>query len=91
MTDKFEQLKQKYISSFEQKYNDIESAWGEKDFPQLEYLLHKLAGSSGSYGFTRLNHLCSQAETAMKENQHANDESFTDLMNNILKLLKSRS
>jgi len=91
MTDKLAQLKQKYIKSFVQKHNDIESAWGEKDFPQLEYLLHKLAGSSGSYGFSRLNHLCTQVETIIKENSYDNNSDLPNLIQHILNQLKARS
>lgn len=91
MSDKFIQLKQKYIKSFVRKHNDIESAWGEKDFPQLEYLLHKLAGSSGGYGFSRLNHLCTQAESTIKEEHPVDNQNLSDLVQHILNQLKAKS
>lgn len=69
MSDKFEQLKQKYIGSFKQKKNDMNAAWECKDFETLEGLLHKLAGSSGSYEFNALSVLC------RKTMEHI-DESF---------------
>lgn len=58
MPDRFEQLKQKYIGSFKQKRKDMSEAWEDNDFETLEGLLHKLAGSSGSYGFNVLSVLC---------------------------------
>ena len=61
MSDKFEQLKRKYVSSFIQKRNDMKGAWEEQDIKSLEGLLHKLTGSSGSYEFNDLNELCRNA------------------------------
>lgn len=61
MSDKFEQLKQKYVGSFGQKQKDLNNAWEEKNFEALEGLLHKLAGSSGSYEFQALSVLCRKA------------------------------
>jgi len=61
MQSKFEKIKQKYITSFAQKQNDLEKAWGKKDISLLHSLLHKLAGSSGSYGFKELSDLCQEA------------------------------
>ena len=61
MSDKFEELKKKYTGSFGQKQKDIKSAWDENNFKELESLLHKLAGSSGSYEFLKLSQLCRQA------------------------------
>ena len=59
--DKFEQLKKRYIFSFEQKKTDLNSAWNENNIRNLESLLHKLAGSSGSYEFNHLSQLCRQS------------------------------
>jgi len=84
MPDKLVQLKQKYINSFEQKHNDIEASWEKKDFPQLEYLLHKLSGSSGSYGFSRLNLLCQHAENIIKQNHELNHSELAKIMTRIL-------
>ena len=61
MSDKFEQLKRKYISSFIQKQEDLKGAWEDQDIERLEGLLHKLTGSSGSYGFNELTVLCRNA------------------------------
>lgn len=90
MPDILKQLKQKYIKSFEQKHIDIRSAWVEKDFSQLQHLLHKLAGSSGSYGFSHLNELCVQAETIIKEEPNDNDSKLTSIIEQILFQLKTK-
>ncbi len=66
--DKFEQLKRRYISSFEQKQTDIRNAWNKKGVKELEGLLHKLAGSSGSYEFHHLSQLCRQTLDWIDEN-----------------------
>ncbi|MCF6300365.1 MAG: Hpt domain-containing protein [Proteobacteria bacterium] len=66
--DKFEQLKRRYISSFEQKQTDIKNVWNEKNVKELESLLHKLAGSSGSYEFHHLSLLCRQTLDCINEN-----------------------
>ena len=61
MTDRFEQIKKKYVATFLQKHSDLNAAWEKKDFSQLHELLHKLAGSSGSYGFSDISQLCQQS------------------------------
>lgn len=61
MTDRFEQIKKKYEATFSQKHSDLNAAWEIRDFSQLHGLLHKLAGSSGSYGFSDISQLCQQS------------------------------
>ena len=63
MHDKFEKIKQKYLASFSKKQKDLQQAWSNRDISELQNLLHKLAGSSGSYGFKELSQLCHQAMT----------------------------
>ena len=58
MNDKFEQIKKRYILSFEAKQKELQLAWQEKDIEQLLFLLHKLAGSSGGYGYPRISQTC---------------------------------
>jgi HPt (histidine-containing phosphotransfer) domain-containing protein len=81
MADKFQQLKLKYTNSFEQKQKDLKKAWIEKEFGLLEELLHKLAGSSGSYGFDKLSKLCRQAMEFVDE---TSSKLETESLENIL-------
>ncbi len=65
--DKFTQLRNKYLSSFKQKGRDIQKALNESDMEQLHGLLHKLTGSSGSYGFNKLSLLSKKATLLTKD------------------------
>jgi HPt (histidine-containing phosphotransfer) domain-containing protein len=58
----FEQLKQKYLSSFEDKMKLIENALESSDVQVLSNLIHQIAGSSGSYGLTELSEHCLMIE-----------------------------
>ena len=49
------------MRTFVQKQLDIEQAWEDKDISQVRELLHKLIGSSGSYGFNELCEMCQEA------------------------------
>ncbi len=65
----FEALKQKYISTFIEKRNDLQAAWDNKDIAQLHGLLHKLAGSAGGYGFDNLGALSRQGMELTNEDK----------------------
>jgi hypothetical protein len=58
MTGSFAEIRNKYLATFVQKAEDIQSAWDEKDMPLLNELIHKLSGSSGGYGFDDLCTMC---------------------------------
>jgi len=73
MSNQFEKLKHKYTRSFGQKQKDIQAAWNEKDIKELEGLLHKLSGSSGSYEFHQLSQLCRQAMECISDNFELED------------------
>jgi HPt (histidine-containing phosphotransfer) domain-containing protein len=80
MTDRFEQIKTKYILSFEQKQKDLQKAWKEKDIEQLLHLLHKLSGSSGGYGYPRISQTCQ----IIKEHLISPDKQDHDVVNGLL-------
>jgi len=60
MTDRFEVIRQKYIGTFAEKQKEIKTAWDNRDVARVHELMHKLAGSSGGYGFTKLYNLVIQ-------------------------------
>ncbi len=91
MLDKFEQLRNKYTGSFGQKQTDIQSAWDKKNIKEIESLLHKLAGSSGSYEFHQLSQLCRQTLECINNSFEVDDsvqfegcldELFTEMIKN---------
>jgi signal transduction histidine kinase/DNA-binding response OmpR family regulator len=51
----FEQLVQNYRLSFNKKLEDIQAARAQNDWAQIKFLMHKLKGSAGSYGFGQLS------------------------------------
>lgn len=68
----FEEIKQKYINTFDQKQKDLQNAWNSRDIVELHDLLHKLTGSSGSYGFDDLYSLCFRAAKLTKNEEKIN-------------------
>lgn len=62
-----EQLKRKYQKTFPQKLVNLKLAREKEGFDELHSLLHKLAGSSGSYGFMALSLLCSDVVACLDE------------------------
>lgn len=72
MIDPFEQLKNRYLSSFEDKYLLIKKALDNKDHPTLCYLIHQLAGSSGSYGVDDVCEACTHLEQLLQQNETVN-------------------
>lgn len=67
MTDPFEQLKLKYLSSFDDKYLSIKKALSDNDHSALYFIIHQLAGSAGSYGFDEISTVCSALENHLDE------------------------
>lgn len=61
MTDEFLVIKNKYVATFVQKSIDLKLARQQQDVSKLRMLLHKLAGSSGGYGFDELSCFCQNA------------------------------
>ncbi len=57
-----EALRKKYLASFEDKSIRIKSALESSDIQVLSTLIHQLAGSSGSYGFSELSDQCLELE-----------------------------
>ncbi len=87
MQSKFEKIKQKYTASFAQKQADLQQAWDDKDITQLHNLLHKLAGSSGSYGFKDLSDKCQQAMTYTRNHNPENDPKLEKTLKLLFELL----
>ena len=90
MIDRFAQIKQKYIASFAQKQIDFKKAWGEKDVTQLHHLLHKLSGSSGSYGFDDLCSLCHKAMVFTEEYDIKNTDKIEQYLEDIYLILQNQ-
>ncbi|MCB1586308.1 MAG: Hpt domain-containing protein [Gammaproteobacteria bacterium] len=88
MDDAFLKLKTKYQSTFPAKATEIKTAWEEKDFSRLGAALHKLKGSSGSYGFNELSSLCEQAQSLIHNELPDNTENITVVLNKIFQILK---
>lgn len=65
----FEQLKQKYVSSFDEKKTHLKQALATQDSQALTALVHQLAGSSGSYGFDEISECCQEIEEMLHENE----------------------
>ena len=69
----FETLKNNYKASFKDKIQQLEDALKRQDNEALFKHVHRLTGSSGSYGFMDI-YTCAQA----LEDKIVNSESMTD-------------
>lgn len=54
----FEQLRQHYLATFDDKIAGIKKALADENWQELAGLIHKLTGSSGSYGLTHVFEQC---------------------------------
>jgi len=88
MKDQFIEIKKNYLATFPQKSIDIKSAREINDGLQLHLLLHKLAGSSGGYGFDELSHYCQSALKLMEENKEDGMTYLDELLEQIVSLLE---
>ena len=87
MTAEFVDIKNKYMASFSSKSIDLKTAHHQKDLPQLRMLLHKLAGSSGGYGFDELSSYCQNALELMEVKKEADISYLNDVIKQITGLL----
>ncbi|MEZ5473353.1 MAG: Hpt domain-containing protein [Marinicella sp.] len=83
----FEELKKKYIASFEEKIHRMEQALEQKDVQVLATLVHQIAGSSGSYGLTELSDFCLIIEQKIL-NKEDYDSDIQPEINNLIKKLQ---
>ena len=90
MIDRFAQIRQKYVASFAQKQVDFKKVWDEKDIIQLHHLLHKLSGSSGSYGFDELSSLCHRAMALTEKYETKNADELEQYLLGIFAILQNQ-
>ena len=88
MENKLAQLKKKYSASFEQKIKAIEDAWADKDVAQVHGLLHKLSGSSGSYGFSRLSLYCRNGMEKTRDKDKPNESEINLALSKVFNEMK---
>lgn len=89
MSDRFKKIRNKYIETFAEKQNEIKTAWGNKDIAHVHNLMHKLAGSSGSYGFNKLCKLVQQGMELTGNNQVSNQEEMQKCLQQIYSTLQT--
>lgn len=82
--DPFEQLKNKYLASFDAKYLAIKKALDDHNHPVLLQLAHQLSGSAGSYGFDAI----SQAAWSVENTLHKTPVDAIELKRITQKLLQ---
>ena len=88
MSDRFEEIRKKFIGTFADKQKEIEMAWGNKDIAHVHGLMHKLAGSSGGYGFDELYKLVYRGMELTTNNKISNQEEMQQCLQQILSTLK---
>jgi len=89
MSDRFEIIKKKYISSFSDKKDEIKSAWANNEIAHVHDLLHKLAGSSGGYGFNDLYKLVLRGMDLTENTFNTNYDELNKCIEQICNKLKS--
>ena len=68
LDDGFLAIKNQYVGTFKLKQEELLSAFESKDKDALLRYLHKLAGSSGGYGFTKIYQLCLETRELIENN-----------------------
>ncbi len=91
MTDKFAALRKKYLSSFPVKLEGIKNAYEKKDIELVHDLVHKLAGSSGGYGFDEISHHCRILLLQLHESKNEDNKTIEKAINELFSLLSSAS
>lgn len=86
----FEQLKKQYINSFDTKVKNLKQALEDENLQALTFLVHQLAGSSGSYGLVDISELCSNIES-MLLNQTEINATVDKKVRLLIELMKNHS
>jgi len=89
MSDKFTALKNKYLSSFPAKLEGIKNAYEQQDIKQVHDLIHKLAGSSGGYGFDEISLHCKSILLQLHESDNKTTKDIEKAIEHLLTLLSS--
>ena len=89
MSDRFTMIKNKYIGTFSDKQDEIKSAWDNKDIAHVHDLMHKLAGSSGGYGFDELYQLVLKGMELTENNQVVDSEAVQECLEQIYATFES--
>ncbi len=89
MPDKFAALRKKYLSSFPAKLEGVEDAWEKHDMKLLHDLVHKLAGSSGGYGFDEISRQCKNILSQLHESKNTTTNDIERAINQLMQLLSS--
>jgi HPt (histidine-containing phosphotransfer) domain-containing protein len=84
MPNKFAILKRKYLSSFPAKLEGIIGAQKNQDVDLVHDLIHKLAGSSGGYGFDEISLHC---KSILLQLHKSNNKTTKDIEKSIEQLL----
>ena len=88
MSDRFLIIKNKYIATFAEKQKDLQTAWDNKDVAQLHDLMHKIAGSSGAYGFQELSDQVRNSMEAIADDSDVNSDRVKKSVLQIISTLK---
>ena len=80
-----EKLTAEYYTSFPQKKIQLETAfhlieknnWSKESLFELKHLAHKLSGSTGLYGFTKLSDLIQSMEKAIDRFKQSDADKVT--------------
>lgn len=88
-TKNFKQLLIAFYFEFENIMEEIENLEENKQFKELEELLHKLKGSSSNISAHNLYKVSSSAEIFFKKNQYISNEILEDLKLNLNTILET--
>ncbi len=81
----FEQLKEEYEKGIPEKLGNIESQVGkvhgeesEENVKDLRFMVHKLAGSAGTYGYPQVSVCCKAFEKEIIEEDFSHAEEYLE-------------
>ncbi len=89
VTDKFAALRKKYLSSFPTKLEGIRNAQEKQDMELAHDLIHKLAGSSGGYGFDEISLQCKNILLQLHKSKDSATKDIEKAIEQLLVLLST--
>ncbi|MBI5274503.1 MAG: Hpt domain-containing protein [Chlamydiales bacterium] len=63
--DAFKKIQETYLQGLSEKFkeidrlfNQLKNQWNKEDIVALRFIIHKLAGNAGTFGFPKVSDLC---------------------------------
>ena len=66
------------VATLRQALDDYKNSKSQESLQNLQYLIHRLAGNSGTYGYHQVSDLCKQLDNTLREKIDGADQTSPD-------------